>query len=354
VVSLAASAANARASYTVTPICASAGQTAPCSSSWYTSPVLVSWTWQPLDGIPSAGCLVESYYPSDAAAQLSCEVTGGGVTSVSQNINVETSNPTASATLSRPPDSNGWYNHPVTLAVSGSAFSGIASCTAPTYAGPASVSAELTGTCVDNAGKTTKPVSVAFSYDSTGPALTAAAEPGDGSVAVRWQASANVAPLTSVTLTRSPGLRHAKHSVLSTGRSGAYEDGRVRNGARYDYTLTVRDQAGNVAVRSFTVDPGPQLLAPAPDAHVSAPPLLRWTAVRGAAYYNVQLFGGAKMLSAWPTHPSLRLARSWSYAGRRYRLRPGRYRWYVWPGYGNQSADRYGAAIGAGTFVVTR
>jgi hypothetical protein len=84
-------------------------------------------------------------------------------------------------------------------------------------------------------------------------------------------------------------------------------------------------------------------------------PLLRWTAVRGASYYNFQLHsGGKKILSIWPTHPSVQLKTSWRFHGRRYRLRPGRYRWYVWPGFGPRAAARYGPAIGPHTLVITR
>jgi hypothetical protein len=84
-------------------------------------------------------------------------------------------------------------------------------------------------------------------------------------------------------------------------------------------------------------------------------PLLRWTAVRGASYYNFQLYrGGKKILSIWPTHASVQLKSSWRFDGRRYRLTPGRYRWYVWPGFGPLAADRYGPAIGHYTLVITR
>jgi hypothetical protein len=50
----------------------------------------------------------------------------------------------------------------------------------------------------------------------------------------------------------------------------------------------------------------------------------------------------------------LQLPRSWQYHGRRYKLRPGTYRWYVWPGRGRLSAGRYGELLGASSFVVTR
>ena len=48
--------------------------------------------------------------------------------------------------------------------------------------------------------------------------------------------------------------------------------------------------------------PKPELLAPPNGAVLTAPPLLRWSKVRGADYYNVQLLrDGRKVLSAWPT-----------------------------------------------------
>src|SRR6185437_5345521 len=86
----------------------------------------------------------------------------------------EASTPTIGGALSRPPDSNGWYNHPVTASFSGSSFSSpVASCTAPvTYSGHDSASASLGGSCTDNAGKTVG-TSVPFAYDATPPAVSA-------------------------------------------------------------------------------------------------------------------------------------------------------------------------------------
>jgi hypothetical protein len=34
-------------------------------------------------------------------------------------------------------------------------------------------------------------------------------------------------------------------------------------------------------------------------------------------------------------------------------LKPGRYRWYVWPGYGSRAAIVYGRLIGMARFTVT-
>jgi hypothetical protein len=98
---------------------------------------------------------------------------------------------------------------------------------------------------------------------------------------------------------------------------------------------------------------GPHLISPGDGARLSAPPLLTWTSVRRATYYNVQLFRGRKLMSTWPEATSLQLKRRWQFDDHHYRLRPGRYKWFVWPGYGERSAGRYGRAVGSGTFVVS-
>ena len=57
---------------------------------------------------------------------------------------------------SRNPDSNGWYNHPLSVGFAGSdAVSGIESCVpAQTYSGPDSANASVSGSCQDHAGNT--------------------------------------------------------------------------------------------------------------------------------------------------------------------------------------------------------
>ena len=70
------------------------------------------------------------------------------------------------------------------------------------------------------------------------------------------------------------------------------------------YEVRVLDAAGNVGSRTLRAVAGPRLIAPAAGAVVKGrkPPVLRWTPIRGASYYNVQLFrNGHKVMSAWPT-----------------------------------------------------
>jgi hypothetical protein len=270
--------------------------------------------------------------------------------------NVETSSPTATVAPNRAPDSNGWYNYAVAGAVSASSFSGIASCTPTTYAGAPTTTATVAATCVDHAGKTVTAVSAPFAYDATPPTLSATATAGDQSVALSWQAAGDVAPIALVQVTRTGGTTAAAAATVYSGAGSGFTETHLKNGVHYTYTITARDAAGNVAVQTVAATPAERLLSPTANAHVTAPPMLTWTTVPGATYYNVQLFRAdpTKLLSIWPKHAGLQLRRTWRFDGRRYRLKPGKYRWYVWPGFGRRSAGRYGHMIGSGTFVVVR
>jgi hypothetical protein len=86
---------------------------------------------------------------------------------------------------------------------------------------------------------------------------------------------------------------------------------------------------------------------------MSSPPRLAWRRVPRASYYNLQLYRGrVKVLSAWPTRPRVQLRSRWTYLGRKRKLTPGVYRWYVWPGFGPARAHRYGRLLGQSTFTV--
>jgi hypothetical protein len=68
--------------------------------------------------------------------------------------------------------------------------------------------------------------------------------------------------------------------------------------------------------------------------------------VRDADYYNVQVYRGKrKVLSAWPKGTRLQLRESWRFRGKSYRLTPGRYDWYAWPGFGERRDHRYGRML---------
>ncbi|MGH2892272.1 MAG: hypothetical protein ACRDPM_03265 [Solirubrobacteraceae bacterium] len=344
----------AHAQNSISAECTYAGQTGDCTDTWYPGPVTVVWqVMPPASNISGCALQIQYVFDVDTSTVLNCTATWSGQSlKATVPLQVEISPPTATATPDRPPDANGWYNHPVTVALSGTAFSGIASCTpAQTYGGPASTSAALAGTCTDNAGKTAS-ASFPFRYDATPPGLRVSSQQADRLAGLSWRATAGPAPLAWVQIARRPGLKRTASSVLHTGGGTRYQDRQVRNGTAYTYTITAADQAGNVTQRTVKVTPGVRLLSPRPNAHLSAPPTLRWTEIPKASYYNVQLFRGSKILSAWPTHARLKLARRWTFGGRRHKLAPGRYHWYVWPGYGARRDAHYGHPVGNATFVI--
>jgi hypothetical protein len=132
------------------------------------------------------------------------------------------------------------------------------------------------------------------------------------------------------------------------------------------FAVRAVDPAGNFdptpAVSAWTVGrritrtiASSALVAPPVGARVTQPPLLRWRAVRGATYYNVQLYrDGRKVLTTWPKQPRLKLQRQWRLNGVVHRLNAGVYRWYVWPGFGRTANHRYGRLLGTSTFTVSR
>jgi large repetitive protein len=143
-------------------------------------------------------------------------------------------------------------------------------------------------------------------------------------------------------------------TLVFSGRSQTYSNRRFKNGLYYRYLIVSYDHAENAAGGTPVTVPPNVLLKGAGDGQiVHAPPLLRWTAVPKATFYNVQVFHrGQKLLSAWPARARQKLGRRWAYGGRHFTLRAGIYSWYVWPAFGPRAKSRYGQLLGEGTFKV--
>ena len=184
--------------------------------------------------------------------------------------------------------------------------------------------------------------------DRTPPSLSSlSVKHGNRNVLLSWTASADT---QVVQVTRAHGKRGTA-KVVYRGAGTAVRDKGLKPGAKYQYTVTAFDQAANAAAKTLAVTGTGPLVGPAPGDRVTAPVKLEWLPVKGATYYNVQLIRKGKIFSAWPRRTSLRLPRSWSYHGSRYRMRPGVYRWYVWPGFGVLAQAHYGRRLGGSTFV---
>jgi len=324
----------------------------PCDESgdWQYNAVLLTWEASP---VPTqvAGCDSTRY--TDVETTVSCQVWWGSSSqSISFPLNVETSTPVITVAPSRSPDSNGWFNHTVGASVSvASSFSGIASCRSTTYAGAATTTATVGATCLDNAGKTVSAVSAPFAYDATPPTLAATATAAPESVALSWQIT-DIAPLAAVDVVRTAG---GDPQTVYSGTSSGYDDTEVTAGTPYTYTVTARDVAGNASVQTVVATPQTPVVTPATSTRVNSAPLLSWPATRHATYYNVQLYrGNTKVMSVWPSNARLQLRQTWRFDRRRYTLKPGRYKWYVWPGFGKRTWGQYGRMVHSGTFVVVR
>ena len=326
-------------------------------SGWYRSNVSLDWTVLPSTATVVAGCQDKTFTTDTAGSMEFCSAKDGSSVSREVPITLDKTPPVVTGGQpARAADFNGWYNRPVAVAFTGrDVTSGIDFCTAPTYSGPDGGAALLFGTCFDKAGNAGSAFGFGLSYDATAPPLSdLEAAGGDRRVTVSWKTTGDA---QSVRVVRSPGLGSEQASVVFSGPGRKFEDDRVANGRRYLYEVNVTDAAGNDEDDTVAIVPRPHLVSPARlrAFEVGTPPVLRWTPVRRASYYNVQLFrNGRKVLSAWPTKSSFRLKQRWRYLGKPRRLVPGRYRWLVWPGYGPRSKSDYGDRLGPKSFRVTR
>jgi hypothetical protein len=74
--------------------------------------------------------------------------------------------------------------------------------------------------------------------------------------------------------------------------------------------------------------------------------LFVWLPRRGAGYYNVRFFKGARTIyEAWPTDPRVTVPMRGTFRGKRFAFTNGPYRWMVRPAFGSRSRPRYGAPI---------
>jgi hypothetical protein len=330
------------------PATAATADRQPDANGWYNHVLTVNFAGLDLVSGTDSCTLPQSYDGPDGAEAViggTCIDRAGNVGLAALRVSYDATAPqVTSPHPSRPPDANGWYNRPLVVSFRGSdVTSQIDSCTETSYSGPDAAAASVAGSCRDRAGNGSASVLFALRYDSTAPSLThLRAKAGNGTVQLSWIAS----PDTTLVELRRSGV------LVYSGSATSFTDRRLRNGVRYQYALTGHDEAGNAATSRLAARPAAPLVSPPAGATVSAPPRLAWLPAEKATYYNVQLWRRGRILSAWPKGTSLRLRRSWTYGGVRYHLNRGRYRWYVWPGYGRRAEKKFGRLLGSSSFVV--
>ncbi len=315
-------------------------------SGWFRGPVKLSWDWNDIAASPTAGNCAEQLFSADTpGVRVLCEVTddaSGEYTGLPVTIRVDQTAPAVAPVPERAPDHGGWFNHPVRVGFSGvDATSGVASCTSAVYGGPDGEGIQLAGSCGDVAGNTGTGA-FTLAYDATPPAPPGVRVlPGDRTLKLSWPpaAGASAVEVRRITGDGSPAL-------VFSGPGGRFTHRGLRNGRRVRYLVASVDQAGNRAYgRASGVPTSGPLLSPARGARLGAAPRLLWEPVRRARYYNVQLYrDGQKLMTRWPRRPSFQLPE----------LRPGRYLWFVFPGFGERSERRYGRLLGRSGFRIRR
>jgi hypothetical protein len=149
----------------------------------------------------------------------------------------------------------------------------------------------------------------------------------------------------------------APESMVYRGVKRTFTDRSLKKGVEYRYVVSAVDTTGNRSLGAVVVALAEEqtLLAPLNGSTVFRPPLVRWKRMNGTRYWNTQLWrNGVKILSVWPTAPRYQLRARWVFDGKRYRLTPGHYLIYVWPGIGEKTAGRYGELHVEGEFDVRK
>lgn len=181
----------------------------------------------------------------------------------------------------------------------------------------------------------------------------AAAKAGDRSVTLTWRRPPADVAYVTVSELASGEAGVAKDIYRGTGTTVVAKG--LVNGTEYRFLIIAYDRAGNRSkgVVLHAMPKAEKLTSPGLAERVGKPPLLRWAPVNGATYFNVQLWrGSTKVLSAWPAVNRYQLTSTWTFAGKKQKLTPGIYTWYVWPGLGARADAHYGALLGSRTFTV--
>jgi large repetitive protein len=240
---------------------------------------------------------------------------------------------------------------------------GFTPCTsAKTYAGLGDGVHTFRVQAVDTAGNPdTTPATAAWTINHPGPETVDHTPPGAvrsltrtvgyGVLKLSWVKPTDP-DFDHVGVVLATSAKRSARAMVYQGGASSYTVKRFKNGLYYSYAVVTYDHAGNASRGVATVVPASILLrSPRDGAGVRTPPRLVWSRVPKASFYNVQLYRGSqKIFSAWPHVAKLTLGRSWAYAGHRYQLKRGTYRWYVWPAFGPRSKARYGQLLGQSTF----
>ncbi len=182
---------------------------------WYTTNVTVNWSVVDPESIilSTTGCNAVTFTTNTMGTTLTCSAeSDGGITTIGKTFKVDKTAPAATATPSRAADSNGWYNHDLSVGFVGNdTTSGLESCSpAAPYTGPDTAATTVSGTCRDVAGNVA-PAALTVKFDESPPQASPAARAPDAngwhnhSVTVTYQGSDGTSGIQSCTQTTYAG-----------------------------------------------------------------------------------------------------------------------------------------------------
>jgi len=196
--------------------------------------------------------------------------------------------------------------------------------------------------------------SYSWTIDRTKPAAVARFRPlaRDKVVRLEWKKPIDV-DYDHVRILRKRVGAELWKTIATRGSATAFKDTAVQNDVRYRYRIQSVDKARNSSAGAEVNGRPSKIYSPVFGAIRRSPPLIDWTPVRNATYYNVQVWrNGHKVLSRWPLRSSTRLRSRWTFAGRTLSFTSGHYVVYAWPGFGSKASANYGPLLGWTSFEV--
>ncbi|WP_210479605.1 OmpL47-type beta-barrel domain-containing protein [Naasia sp. SYSU D00948] len=264
---------------------------------WTNGAVTVTFVCEDQGGSGVAGCTAPVTKSAEGSHTVGGTATdGAGNTATdSATVNIDTTAPQVSASVTGTPNEAGWYNEDVTVTYSATdALSGVTTTSAPTVL-TEGADRSATGEATDAAGNTGRATVSGIDIDRTAPVLkgTFAAGWHTGDVTVSWtctDALSGVAAGPSDTLvsgeganlsstatcvdvagnaatTTVSGIKIDRAAPTTTGSvSGVGDSGWATTGA--SVTLTASDNLSGVAATHYTVNDGAQQTYTGPIAFV--------------------------------------------------------------------------------------
>jgi hypothetical protein len=132
----------------------------------------------------------------------------------------------------------------------------------------------------------------------------------------------------------------------------SYRDAGLSVGKDYRYAVTGSDKAGNTGSATIAITATGPLLSPPPGAEVDEPPVLVWTPVKRARYYNLQLVRGPKILTFGLGIRTFVSRGPWVFEGTVTACARAGTGGTSGPGSVNSRAASYGRSLGGSSFVV--